>query len=168
MAPLVDSKLQRITLQGLWVMSESDLFKVLTVYAPNLVSLKVNMIHAVSPQQQTSWHGFQFLKAVTSGFGSGGNSGQDKKNGMECASASASPVRSESKLRYISSTYNLNNGSRNDFKDLGLVYIWKGVLKEYQKKDACVFEFETFGLVRSSTRAWVLRPPRLPGPSGSE
>ncbi|KAG0347477.1 hypothetical protein BG005_000133 [Podila minutissima] len=70
MAPLAESRLRSLTLQGPWVMSEHDLTKVLTVYAPNLSSLKVDRI----TQQNTVWHGNQFLGAVITATGLGSDS----------------------------------------------------------------------------------------------
>ncbi|KAG0329937.1 hypothetical protein BG000_011893 [Podila horticola] len=70
MAPLAESRLGSLTLQGPWVMSEHDLTKVLTVYVPNLSSLKVDRI----TQHNTVWHGNQFLKAVVAATGLGGSS----------------------------------------------------------------------------------------------
>ncbi|KAF9289081.1 hypothetical protein BGZ74_000798 [Mortierella antarctica] len=159
LAPLVDSKLQRITLQGPWVMSEHDLSKVLNIYAPNLVSLKTDLIHAVSPQQQTSWHSVQFLKVIANSIGSGGRPGQSE-TGMKGASVSPLRVRSGSKLRYICSAYNIDNVSRKDFRDMGLAYVPKDTLKEYQKRGACVFEFGRFGLVRSEDRSMGAPTPK--------
>ncbi|KAG0356069.1 hypothetical protein BG005_005009 [Podila minutissima] len=159
LAPLVGSKLQRITLQGPWVMSEHDLSKVLNIYAPNLMSLKTDLIHAVSPQQQTSWHSVQFLKVIANSIGSGGRPGQSE-TGMKGASVSPLRVRSGSKLRYICSAYNIDNVSRKDFRDMGLAYVPKDTLKEYQKRGACVFEFGRFGLVRSEDRSMGAPTPK--------
>lgn len=41
MALLLESKLETITLEGSWVMSEADLARVLTFYAPNLERLRL-------------------------------------------------------------------------------------------------------------------------------
>ncbi|KAG0016759.1 hypothetical protein BGZ82_000967 [Podila clonocystis] len=158
---LVDSKLQRLTLQGPWVMSEYDLFKVLDVYAPNLVSLKMDLIHAVSPQQHTSWHSVQFLKVIASAIGSNDRPGQSW-TGERGAPISPLRVRSGSKLRYISSGYNIDSVSRKDLKDMGLAYVPKDTLNAYQKRGACVFEFERFGLVRSEDKSMGAPSPKTP------
>ncbi|KFH63299.1 hypothetical protein MVEG_10709 [Podila verticillata NRRL 6337] len=80
MEPLVKSKLRDITLVGPWVVSEHDLSKVLTMYAPNLSSLAVQRIHAVSGEEEQPWHGSQFLKIVIDAIGAGGRSKETKQN----------------------------------------------------------------------------------------
>ncbi|KAF9318224.1 hypothetical protein BG003_011618 [Podila horticola] len=47
-AAKLPSKLTKLYLHGPWVMSELDLNKVLTVYAPNLTTLVVDSIHMTS------------------------------------------------------------------------------------------------------------------------
>ncbi|KAG0037940.1 hypothetical protein BGZ82_001528 [Podila clonocystis] len=138
-APLVESRLQSITLHGPWVMSEYDLAKVLTVYVPNLASLSVDRIHAVSDRNETHWHGKQFLKTVVDAVGLGYSSGQGQKGKEIGGSTSISGFQPGSKLKSIISAYNVDNSQ--DLLDLGLVSVPKAHLDRYRKRRVrlCVF-----------------------------
>ncbi|KAF9300181.1 hypothetical protein BGZ74_008212 [Mortierella antarctica] len=83
-APLVKSKLKTMRLRGPWVMLEHDLIEVLTIYTPNLNSLEVDRIHAVSKTTERPEHGHRFLRAVLhavrSGVSGGNGDGTDTRH----------------------------------------------------------------------------------------
>lgn len=74
MVPSVEITLRSVTLQGSWVMLDRDLSKVLTAYASNLRSLKVDWIHAISARKQTLRHSVRFQDAITDAIGLRGGS----------------------------------------------------------------------------------------------
>ncbi|KAF9024684.1 hypothetical protein BGZ52_010513 [Haplosporangium bisporale] len=70
MTPLMESRLTEIELRGPWVMSMYDLTKVLTVYAPNLVTLKMDRVTRLN----WLWQGNEFLRTVVQATGLGSDS----------------------------------------------------------------------------------------------
>lgn len=64
MAPLVASKLRKISIRGAIVMSEYDLIKVLTVYVPNLQSLGIPNIYEIFASDLQEWWPMRFLRFV--------------------------------------------------------------------------------------------------------
>lgn len=139
MRPLVESKLQEITLEGPWVLSEHDLNKVLTVYAPNLLSLTVDRIHAVSAQEEKYWHGPQFLKIIIDAIGAGGRSGESKEEGFQ-------PGR---QLEGISSRYRSGSMEADILK---LTYAPKYVLDQYREKGVLLIHFMHETLIRTADK----------------
>ncbi|KAG0087976.1 hypothetical protein BGZ93_009040 [Podila epicladia] len=62
MAPLVESKLVNVHFEGRWAISEHDLDKVLSFYAPNIQRLSLSKIHAVSSADSEEWLAKRFLQ----------------------------------------------------------------------------------------------------------
>ncbi|KAG0027215.1 hypothetical protein BGZ82_009106 [Podila clonocystis] len=118
MVPLMESKLRSIVLCGPWVLSEHDLNKILTVYAPNLSRLVIDGIHAVYPPRYHPWRGEQFLRTVINAIGVSGDcgdgAGQAKEVQAEESTTLGSGIKSGSKLKYLASAYSIDCSSIQD------------------------------------------------------
>ncbi|KAG0029626.1 hypothetical protein BGZ82_007819 [Podila clonocystis] len=119
MVPLVESKLEEITLEGPWVMSMQDLTNVLAVYAPNLKSLDVERLHALSYGEEEPCHGLQFLKVVDDVIGL--ENGDPAHGIMIGASTSAPGMRPGSRLMDVKSSYTLTT---KDADTLGMLLLF--------------------------------------------
>ncbi|KAG0036983.1 hypothetical protein BGZ82_003345 [Podila clonocystis] len=151
--PLVESKLRSITLRGPWVMSEHDLSKVLTVYAPNLTSLSVDRIHAVTKQEEKAWHGIRFVKTVAAAIGMEHGCGPATKGEM---AGSASEFKPGSQLNEIASTYDIKTETENELGTMGLVAVAKTtVLRADRRMEYLHFGFHDDCFVRAEDkRTW--------------
>ncbi|KAG0026597.1 hypothetical protein BGZ81_006228 [Podila clonocystis] len=139
MVPLVESKLEEITLQGTWVMSMQDLTNVLTVYAPNLKFLDVDRLHAVYYcGEEEPWHGLQFLKAVDDVIGL---ENRDPAQGiMNGASTSASGMRPGSRLMNVKSSYTL---ATKDAETMGMLCVNQWIKQDkWPGRDVPWFAFQ--------------------------
>ncbi|KAG0087978.1 hypothetical protein BGZ93_009905 [Podila epicladia] len=64
MASLLESRLETITLEGPWVMSEADLARMLSFYAPNLERLRLPSDSCPVESDNWTWLGDQFVQAT--------------------------------------------------------------------------------------------------------